>query len=833
MASTTSVSSSRPAGMRLALRVAIALLGFLVLIFVIFDFFLYRAVKSAMPQLDGAIAIPGLTTAVDVARDKLGVPTIQAANLHDLFFAQGYITAQDRLWQMDMSRRFASGDLSAVLGPEFVKVDREQRILGLRQVAEQTVARASASQRAPLDAYAAGVNAFIAQHQKSLPLEFRALAYFPHNWTPEDSVLVGLSMSEMLNHYIYRHVLEKEKILAQLGPELTADLFINTSWRDHPPGSEPKSLENGSGEEGSPDEEEAPEPTKPHPQMKAHPPAPAQKTRKRSAADIDGAVPDPLQQLEMFRPGSNDWVVSGAHTASGKPLLSNDMHLDLRIPNIWYEAHLTSGDFDVAGVTLPGIPFVIVGHNRHIAWGFTNVGPNVEDVYIEKFNDKGEYLTPQGWVAPTHRQEIIRVKGKPEVDLDVVTTRHGPIISDLIPGETRKLALKWIIYDASLNEIPFLEIDSARNWDEFRAALSRFSSPGQNVVYADIDGHIGYQATGRVPIRASGDGSLPEPGWDDSHEWTGYIPFDEMPRVYDPPSGILATANGRITPDGYPYNISIEWDAPFRTERIYKLLNAKKKLTPADMLAIQTDVVSEFDRFCAQRLVYAVDHAAKPSQRAKTAADLLRKWDGTMAVDSAAPTIVTHARVHLWELLLRPKLGDSWRQYHWFASPVWMENVLSHQPDRWLPPNYASFDDVLTAALEATVSEADAPGTLSSWRYGRVHRIEITHPIWGSLPLIKRAAGTGSQPLSGDGLTIKQVGVDQGVAFGPSERITTDFSNFDSSTLNLVNGQSGSIFSDNYNDQWNAYYHGTTFQLPFTPEAVRNSTVHHLKLQPQ
>jgi penicillin amidase len=521
-------------------------------------------------------------------------------------------------------------------------------------------------------------------------------------------------------------------------------------------------------------------------------------------------------------------VVSGAHTASGKPLLSNDMHLDLHIPNVWYEAHLTAGDFDVAGVTLPGVPFVIVGHNRFIAWGFTNLGPNVEDLYIEKFNDKGEYLTPQGWAQPEHRKEIIRVKGKPEVNVDVEITRHGPIISDIIPGEKRKLALKWIIYDPQAAGAPFFAVDSAKNWQDFRAAFSHFGAPGQNVVYADVEGHIGYQATGMVPIRAAGDGSVPVPGEDDLHEWTGYVPYDKMPSVSDPASGTIATANGRVTPDGYPYTVSIEWGSPYRTERIYKLLNTKKKLTPPDMLAVQTDIVSAFDRFCAERFVYAVDHASTASQRAKSAADLMRNWDGTMSTDSAAATVVYFSRKKLEELLLKPKLGDDWTQYRWFMRPVWLENILSHQPARWLPAGYADYDALLTAAVEGAISDAEAPHALATWRWGRVHRVDIKHPFWSNFPILKRAAGPGPQSLSGDGETVKQVSAH----FGPSERLTVDFSDLDNSTLNIVNGQSGNIFDEHYNDQWNAYYRGQTFALPFSAAAVQRAGVHHLKLEP-
>ncbi len=967
MGASTISTSARPPHSKFIFRTVVGVLVLLLIVFLAFDFWFYRAVRAALPQVDGTVHLSSLAGPVTVTYDALGVPNIVAANLPDLFFAQGYITAQDRLWQMDMTRRYASGDLAAILGPEFVKLDREHRILGLRQVAERNVANMDMAQRAHFEAYAAGVNAYIAQHQKTLPLEFRFLTYFPHVWTVEDSVLVGLSMTEFLNHGLYKDELEKERVLAKLGPELTADLFVNSSWRDRPPGADTTSLENEIPAGTTPDEEEDPTPKKKSsrvtpeekqvPRLAALAPskiihhgdtentefrflrlflrdlsvsvvnfhphdsrnretlygapeqaaeklwttllvgapcfsrgeldfspagkksthewalapassiasakARAQKTNVARSAEAllpphkcggshqeanstgfaqqfsttgEGAPFQREATEDALYPGSNNWVVSGAHTASGKPLLSNDMHLDLHIPNVWYEAHLTAGDFDVAGVTLPGVPFVISGHNRYIAWGFTNLGPNVEDLYIERFNDKGEYLTPQGWVQPEHRTEIIRVKGKPEVNVDVEITRHGPIISDVIPGEKRKLALKWIIYDPQAAGAPFFAVDSAKNWQDFRAAFSHFGAPGQNVVYADVEGHIGYQATGLVPIRAAGDGSVPVPGDDVAHEWTGYVPYDKMPSVYDPPSGAIATANGRVTPDGYPYTLSIEWGSPYRTERIYRLLNAKKKLTPADMLAIQTDIVSAFDRFCAERFVYAVDHTSTASHRAKSAADLMRNWDGAMATDSAAATVAYFSRKKLEELLLKPKLGDDWKQYtgllaahpKWFMSSVWLENILSHQPARWLPEGYANYDALLTAAVEGAVSDADAPTALATWRWGRVHRVDIKALFWSDFPILRSHAGPGPQPLSGDGETVKQVGTH----FGPSERLTVDFSDLDNSTLNIVNGQSGNIFDEHYNDQWDAYYHGQTFVLPFSAAAVQQAGVHHLRLEP-
>ncbi len=817
-------SGVAPRKSKFIFRAVVAILLLLLIAFLGFDYWFYRAVRASLPQRDGTLRLAGLAAPVIVTYDRLGVPNISAANLPDLFFAQGYVTAQDRLWQMDITRRFASGDLAVILGPEYVKYDRENRILGLWQVAQRSAASMEPQQRAHFEAYAAGVNAYIEQHQKTLPPEFRFLQYFPHVWTVEDSILVGLSMTEFLNHGLYRNKLEKEKILAKLGPELTADLFVNRSWRDHPPGAESNSIENEVPGETAPEKDE--ETRRFHHGSTEV----TEKFKQREFRVLRASVVKDLRLSDgnLVRPGSNNWVISGAHTASGKPLLANDMHLDLAIPNVWYEAHLTAGDFDVAGVTLPGMPYVVVGHNRRIAWGFTNLGPNVEDVYVEKFNDHGEYLTPQGWVQPEHRKEIVRVKGKPEIAIDVITTRHGPIISDLIPGEQRKLALKWTIYDPQAWRMPFFAVDSAHNWQEFEAAFSQFGAPGQNVVYADVDGHIGYQATGLIPIRATGDGDVPEPGDDDTHEWIGYVPYDKLPSVYDPPSGIIATANGRATPDNYPYELSLEWMPPYRTQRIYKLLGAPKKYTPADMLSIQTDVISPLDRFCAERFVYAVDHTPKATARAKSAADLMRNWDGAMDTDSVAATIAVFSRRSLEELLLKSKLGDDWRDYRWFMSPVWLENILTYQLPRWLPQRYANYDELLTAAVEAAVSDASATSALPLWKWGRVHRVNIKHPFWSHFPVLKRAAGTGSIPISGDDQTIQQ----EAPPLGPSERLTVDFSNLDGTTLDIVNGQSGDIFDEHYNDQWDAYYHGRTFTLPFSENAVQRSAAHHLRLEP-
>jgi len=836
-----SVSSqtARVSKLMLVVRVVFAILLLaMVLVGGVYLWF-HVAVRAAMPQLDGTVKLAGLKAPVTVVRDGHGVPSITAQNLDDLFYAQGYVTAQDRLWQMDMMRRYAAGELSAALGKDYVEVDREQRTLGLREVARRSLAQASSEEREQLEAYARGVNAYIEEHHYGLPLEMRVLRYFPRAWTAEDSVLVGASMAEMLNHGTYLDDLNREKILARLGPELTSDLYLEKSQRDIVPGHDLDEIEPAAVAPDTAQRAENEPPVSKHAERRHRRTELVKKavrTRRRRPARAGLESPDGTAiatmmgsanpaMLDRVRAGSNDWVISGAHTVSGRPLLSNDMHLPHHIPNTWYEAHLTCGDFDVAGVTLPGAPWVLVGHNRRIAWGFTNLGPDVEDVFVENFNAQGEYQTPEGWQKPEVRHEVIRVKRGRDVEMDVVVTRHGPIISREMKGEGRQLALKWAIYDTGLS-LPFYAVNNAQNWDQFRAAFGQYNGPGQNVVYADVDGNIGYQATGRVPIRANGDGSLPVSGADNAHEWTGYVPFEEMPSVYNPASGIIATANGRVSADAYKYSITKEWESPYRTERIYKVLRQDKKFTAADMLALQTDVQSDLDKFVAQRMVYAVDQTSGASARAKSAADILRRFDGKMSMDSPGAAIEMRARQWLTRTLLNGKLGNDAALYTWFMKTVWLENAVAFQPARWLPGEYTSWDALLEASVEAAVKDPDAPQNLANWKYGDYATVQIAHPVFGKIPLLKKFATTEKLPQSGNGITVKQVGG----MFAPSERFTADFADLDQSTLNIVNGQSGNLFSPYFNDQFQAWYRGTTFGLPFKPETVDRTAAHRLTL---
>jgi penicillin amidase len=807
------------------LRIFLWLMSVVVLLIVGLIGYAYFMARSALPQLDGSILAKGLSAPVKVTRDGHGVPAIEAASLEDLFFAQGYVTAQDRLWQMDVMRRFGAGELSEVLGEGTLKIDREQRILGLRAAAQKSLGAASPRDRSYFEAYARGVNAFIETRGNALPIEFHVLKYRPKPWQAEDSIVIANQMVKDLNYYAFADKFTREKILGKLGPELAADLYVNRSWHDRPPtvmrqdlGDQPSQDSGDKDDDDDDDDDSGPD---------------------NAVTQLAGGLVIWAQHAPEAVNGSNDWVVSGAHTVTGKPLLSNDMHLGHQMPNLWYEAHLKCGGVDVAGVTLPGMPYVIVGHNQRIAWGFTNVGPTVADAFIENFNAQGEYQTPQGWLQPERRSEVIHVKGKPDVTVDVRITRHGPIVSELIPGETRQVALRWTLYDGL--HMPFFDVDMAQNWEDFRKAFSQLDAPGQNVVYADVDGNIGYQATGHIPIRAAGDGSLPVSGADDAHEWISYIPFDKLPRIYNPPSGIIATANGRIAPDDYPYSINVEWDAPWRTARIYHVLESGRKFAAADMLALENDIQSENDLFAAERFVYAVDHAAKPSARAKQAADLMRNWDGRMAAASTAATIAVRSGQELARLLLEPRLGAapadpkqqettlSWKTYHWEMRTVWLQNVMLHQPKRWLPEKYPNYDELLAAAVEAAVNGSDAPKDLGSWHWGRVNALDIEHPILGKIPGLQGWTGPGIKEESGSGYTVKAVTRHH----GPSERFTANLANLDESTLNTVTGQGGNFLSPYYMDQWKAWYEGTTFTLPFTQQAVEASGTHRLVLEPE
>lgn len=767
---------------------------------------LKHSMRDSLPQLDGQIRLSGLTAAVNVRRDQHGVPHIEASNLDDLFEAQGYVAAQDRLWQMDMARRSAAGELAELLGSKLVDHDRVQRVLQMRATAERMAAGLSERDRRFFEDYARGVNVFIDTHRNHLPAEFRLLMYKPKPWQPVDSILIGLSMVQILDEH-WPDKLGREKIESKLGPALAADLYPSGSWRDHPPTVTPPDLT-----------------------------APQQNIPDVPLDESQTSLHDLLRLRELIQgsddvcreciPGSNEWAVSGAHTATGRPLLSNDMHLEHGIPNTWYEVDLKAGSFHVAGVTIAGMPFVTAGRNDHIAWGYTALYGDTQDIYVEKTNGQGEYLSNDGWHAFEHDKETIRVRGGQDVTVDIERTDHGPVLNALLPGERRTLSLRWSAYDPKANSIPLFDLDNASNWDEFRQALRPWWGPTLNVIYADDQGHIGYQAVGYIPNRPAGIKGIPIS--DNQHEWQGFVPFDQLPSTFDPANGILATANSRVTPDGYPFQLTLEWASPYRNERIWKWLSSRDKLTAADMLKLQTDVYSEVDQEFAQRFAYAIDHASKTDAQQRQAADLLRSWDGNVTIDSAPAAIVAAAKHVFWPMLLKPKLGDDWQVYKWAESAFAQEEIIMHAPAQWLPKGYANWDDFLAACVKEGLAEDHAPATLSKWRYGYAHPVDLEHPLYSLLPYFKKWTGTGAQPQSGDGSTVKQVAR----TFGPSQRFTMDWSNPDGATENIVMGESGDPLSPYYRDQWSYWYNGKTFALPFTDASVAASTSHTLRLLP-
>ncbi len=849
------------------------------------------AMTDSLPQVNGSLQVPGLAASVTVMRDEHGVPHIQATSVDDLVFAQGFVTTEDRLFQMDTLRRHAAGELAEVLGSSLLEHDKLQRYLQIRASADRAVEQLPPDQLHLLEVYAKGVNASMERQADHLPFEFKVLGYKPAPWTPRDSILVQLVMFQDLTD-AHGSKLAREALDHQLPAELSQDLYPVGSWRDHPPSAPPADLTIP----GPPIEQVPLDESQSKVEMPALPLLPGLGTIGTDAS-FD------------LRAGSNNWVVSGAHTASGKPLLSNDMHLTTTLPGIWYEANLSAPvlgaeALHVAGVTIPGLPLIVVGHNEHVAWGFTNMGADVQDIYIEKTCGEGssaEFEAADGsWRPLVHLKETIKVKHALNTTLDVTATRHGnaltPILTPLITGETRQLALRWTMYDPSVVQLPVLAIARAHDWTSFLAGFAQFGGPSQNVVYADDQGHIGYHAAGRVPTRgfanrtASTDvpstiaspveqrqvtttptiaenpdplsstaiAAQPAPAAamlsgplaavpvtpDGAHEWTGYIPFDQLPQVFDPPGGVIATANARVTGDDYKYPVTLNWGAPYRNERIWKLLVRRTGLTPADMLAIETDVYSDFDHVLAERLAYALDHSSalngnayKPEQAKSLhqAADLLRSFNGRMTTDAPAAAIVASTHTLLWPMLLESHLKpgvDTTHVYAWYAKDYALEQVLMHTPPRWLPQGYANWDDFLTAAVERALRKGDAPGDLTKWRYGSFHTLDVEHPVFAQSAALRRLygrpVGTGELPQSGDATTVKQVGR----TFGPSERFTADLADLDRSTLNLVLGQSGNPASAWFLDQFPAWYRGTTFVLPFSGSAVQQAARHTLTLNP-
>jgi penicillin amidase len=785
--------------MKTILRILKGLFLLLVVLVVVAGVAGYLVVQRTLPQTDGAVQIDGLRDRVEIIRDKNGVPHIYAQNQDDLYFAQGYVHAQDRLWQLEFNRRVAAGRLSEILGNPTVETDIYLRTLGMYRTAQAEVAALDPETKAILEAYAKGINAFVASHQDSLPLEFVILGFKPEPWTPADTLgwgkVLAMNLGGNMDSEVWR-----SRAIARLGVDRVADLeppypadgpFIVpelggtsslTPDETYQGWAEASSLDSGA--------------------------LAALADRQNAvnalliAADWQQVSRD-LVSTEGI--GSNNWVVAGARTQSGKPLLANDPHLGIQMPSIWYEIHLTGGGIDVVGASFPGAPAVIIGHNQRIAWGVTNVGPDVQDLFIERMNPQNpkQYQFQGQWVDAKVINEEIKIKGAASRQLEILVTRHGPVVTPVLKGVTETLALRWTALDPGTIFRSVRMLNQAKDWNEFRTALSYWDVPSQNFVYADVDGNIGYQTPGRIPIRAKGNGSVPAPGYSGEYEWTGFIPFDELPRVYNPTKGYVVTANNAVVPTSFKYFIGNDWAAPYRAMRIEAGIKAKPKLGVQDMRDIQADVQS----IPAQTLASYLAKLTPPDDRGKKAVEALRTWDGRLTVDSVAGTIAEVTLVKTMRNTFGDELGDLTDGYlaggvpnllRLLAQPdsVWWDDVTTAQREKR--------DDILQLSIIQGLDEITTRlgSDMTGWQWGKLHTATFAHPL-GSVQPLNLIFNSGPHATPGDGFTPDNNAFNwrtYAQTTVSSYRQIIDLSDISKSVFQHTTGESGQPFSRHFTD---------------------------------
>ena len=788
-----------------------------------------------LPQLDGSISLPGLQKEVTLERDNWGVPHIRAASLADAVEAQGYVMAQDRLWQLDLMRRASRGQLSEIVGPLALKSDRQYRTFGFSRAAERDFAAMDMDSRALMEAYARGVNRFIEQHQNSLPLEFSLLKYKPQPWQPTDSLVIAGYMYQTLTN-TWERELDRSKVEERVGGDRSKDLFSPDSPMDHFIVGEPK-MPNDSSRTSrlNPDDEDDDDDLPADIVLKASEGGTGRAPTPEGFADITSALRPSIQSyLEQTQSeirkglGSNNWVVSGAHTATGKPLLANDTHLELSIPPSWYEIHLTAPNFNAKGFTLPGAPLIVIGHNDRIAWGFTNNGADVQDLYIEKFNPAApdEYRLNGAWVKAQVFDETIHVKGQADEYLKVVVTRHGPIVHR--EGD-KVYALRWTALEPGALANTYNWLARAENWQEFLAVMKNVWGPGQNAVYADVDGNIGYVMAAHVPIRKKGQGEVPVPGDTDDYEWTGYIPFDQLPQALNPDGGLIVTANARVVGPQYKPYLTDRWEEPYRTARIYDLLHDKTNLRPIDMLKVETDTYSYPHVFLADQLSAAAKIAQPKDPRARKLVDGLKDWNGIADADSPLTSFLAMARRAALDLILEPYLGKDTNLYSW-RSTVFLQKVLTDRPPKWLPPAYKNYDELLAATADRAVSmlaEQTKSEHVDDWQWKYLNSLEMLHPL-GREGFLKRLLSITGKPQSGTGYSVRAATK----RHGPSMRFIANLANWDDSIMLIPAGESGQLGSGHYTDQFSSWYEGKPIVTPFTDSAETAARKHTLTLTP-
>jgi len=772
----------------------------------------YAWLRQSLPQIEGTVTLSGLKAPVEIVRDRHGVPHIYANSVDDAYFALGFAHAQDRLWQMEMNRRIGSGRLSEALGAATLDADKFLRTLGVRRAAEATLKALSAEARSQLDAYAAGVNAFLAQRPGPLPPEFLLTGVSPEPWHGADSVawikMMAWDLGGNWRSELLRLRLAKKLSTAQIGeflPPYPGDAALAIA--DY--GALYRQLD----------------------------------ASKLAALALPGISESGA---------SNNWVMAGSRTASGKPLLANDPHLGLAAPAVWYFAHLSAPGFEVMGATLPGVPGVVLGRNQRIAWGFTNTGPDVQDLYVERVDAAGQVLAPQGWQKLATRSELIKVKGQADVALTVRESRHGPLISDVFKPAAEALpqgyalSLAWTaLRQDDLSMQAAGKFASAGNWNEFLAAARDFHSPQQNMVYADTEGNIGFVAPGRVPLRKPGNdlkGQAPAPGWDAKYDWDGFIAFEELPQSYNPASGELMSANHKIVPEDYPHYLTSEWLPPYRAQRIAQLLGATAKHTPQSFARIQADTVSLQVREILPLLLKARPQGAEAQQVVQE----LGKWNADMAIEGPEPLIVSAWLRELGRLIYADELGDMF-DGAWEHRATFMHDVLADKggQGRWCDdvatPAKESCAELLPRALDLALADLKRRygDERKQWRWGEAHFALSEHRPFGRQAQLAKFFDV-RVPSPGDTYTVNVGRNTLGNESAPyasrhsaSLRAVYDLAEPDKSMYIHSTGQSGNVLSPLYRNFAERWSRAEYIPMSMQRSVALDGSLGTLKLQPR
>lgn len=758
--------------------------------------------RTSLPETSGTVTVEGPAAPVEIVRDANGVPHIFAGNAIDAYFALGFVHAQDRLWQMEFMRRLGAGRLSEVLGESSLSADRFTRTMGFYRLAEQAVETLPPEMKAGLDAYAGGVNAYLANHSGALPPEFVLLRHTPEPWRPADSMVWGKLMGFRLS-IAWRRELLRGRLADLLTPERAAELFPGD------PQGAPITLGQA-----------APE--------------------RIPWAGLARVVPPEL----ISDSASNAWVVGGARTATGKPILANDPHLGFGAPIVWYLARLEAPGLSLTGATAPGVPLMVLGHNGRVAWGMVTAGGDTDDLYIESIapGDGQRYLTPEGPRPFKTRKETIRVKDGETETLTVRETRHGPVISEVVSVAKGPAPKDWVIALASTVLRPddrtaeaLYRINRATDWTSFAAATEKFGAPLQNLFYADRAGNIGFVMPGRVPMHRTGDGTVPVEGYTGRHEWTGFIPFAELPRSLNPAAGFIANANNRVTGDAYPHSITRYWEAPYRAERLVEVLRKATGHRVEDSAGLQMDILSAAARRVVP-LMLSVDPRDKPGRRA---VELLEKWDFRMRRDRPEPLIYSAWLHHLMAALVADELGDAFAAYD-RPRPRFVASVLAdrqHWCDDIHTPQEETCQDRLHLALDKALDDLIGRfgEDIGDWRWGDAHRALFPHRVLTHVPVGKWIADLSIETDGGDH-TLNRGQARRGGSFrhthGAGFRAIYDLADPANSRYLLATGQSGNPLSPHYKDFLQRWRDGRYIAISGGREALREASNDVLTLEP-